>query len=238
MTTTTSSAGAVPVQRQPMLPLQLCSSDPAAIAADPARWAWEVKWDGWRAQLHVRGGRATALWSRQGRSLTAAFPDALAAAAEARPGRDAVLDCELVVLDADSRPDFAAVTARGACASPRAAARAAAEQPAVLVVFDVLALDGQDLRPQPWQSRRDLLDGLDLDTRVARSHAPQLVCPSATDDGPGLWEATRALGLEGVVAKDRRAPYAAGRQPHWVKVKHPHARDLQPGAFARRTRSA
>jgi len=154
-----------------MLPPMLCSADLHCLDADPAAWAWEVKWDGWRAQLHNASVR---LWSRQGRSLTTAFPDVLAAAAAALADRDVVLDGELVVLGADGRPDFAALCGRGGRRAERVVRQAT---PAVLVAFDLLVLDGHDLRSSPWQQRRRLLEQLGLPTQAAAG-AASLVCPT------------------------------------------------------------
>lgn len=212
-----------------MLPPMLCSADLHCLDADPAAWAWEVKWDGWRAQLHTAAVR---LWSRQGRSLTTSFPDVLAAAAGTLADRDVVLDCELVVLGADGRPDFGALCGRGGRRAERGVRQAVATTPAVLVAFDLLVLDGQDLRSSPWQQRRGLLEQLELPTQPAAGSAG-LVCPPAYDDGPALIRATHELGLEGVVAKKRSAPYTGGRSAGWVKAKHGHARDLAAANWSR-----
>lgn len=208
-----------------MLPPMLCGSDLTVLDRRPADWAWMVKADGFRAQLHTR---PVALWSRAGNALAPTFPDAVDAALAALPGVDAVLDCELVVVDENARPDFAALSARAGCQSPAAVRRARTVAPALLLAFDVLVLDGQDLRPLPWEDRHARLEGLGLDTRVMPG-APGLMYLEAHADGPALIRATHDLGLEGVVAKHRRSPYLGRRSDHWIKVKHAHARDLAGG---------
>ena len=181
-----------------------------------------VKADGFRAQLHTR---TATLWSRAGNHLGLAFADALDAALATLPDADLVLDCELVVVDDTARPDFAALSARAGCRSPAAVRRAAATAPALLLAFDVLLLDGRDLRPLPWQDRHAHLEQLGLAATVTPG-APGLAYLEAHDDGPALIRATHDLGLEGVVAKHRHSPYVGRRSDRWVKVKHSHARDL------------
>ncbi len=185
-----------------------------------------LKADGFRGQLHTR---PAALWSRAGTALAPAFPDAVDAALSALPDLDAVLDCELVVVDDAARFDFAALSAQAGCRSAAAGRRASATAPALLLAFDVLVLDGQDLRPLPWQDRHARLGQLGLGTRVAPS-ASGLVQLEAHDDGPALIRATYDLGLEGVVAKHRSSPHVGRRSDSWIKVKHAHARDLQAPA--------
>lgn len=116
----------------------------------------------------------------------------------------------------------------------------AAAAPAAQVAFDVLVLDGEDARSLSWQQRRAQLERLHLDETV-RPGLPRLLCPPYYDDGPDLVRATHELelGLEGVVAKRRSAPYVGapyvgGRSTHGVKLKYGHARDLQPGGNWRR----
>jgi hypothetical protein len=136
-----------------------------------------------------------------------------------RPGLRAV------VVDDTARPDFAALSARAGCRSAAAVRRAAATAPALLLAFDVLVLDGRDLRPLSWQDRHAHLEQLGLAATVTPG-APGLAYLEAHDDGPALIRATHDLGLEGVVAKHRHSPYVGRRSDRWVKVKHSHARDL------------
>ena len=212
-----------------MLPMQLCGTDTAPLLAEPERYRWLIKYDGFRAQLHVGSG---VLCSRQGNALAAAFPDAVEAARLALGERDVVLDCELVTLDNQARPDFEALSARSGCRG-RAAERAAARTPAVLVAFDLLVADGVDVRELPWSRRSQALQALALPQSLATG-TPALVCAPATDDGLELLAATADLRLEGCVAARRDAPYRPGRA-NWIKVKHPWARDLQAPTGWRRT---
>lgn len=210
------SAKVAPRSRPRSIPLpQLVGTD-LRLLDSRAGWVAEQKWDGWRALLDAGSGR---LFSRQGTDLTAAFPDVLAAASSLG---DLVLDGELVCLT-QGRPDFSRVSARGVCTG-RAAGRRAVSDPAVLVVWDVLRVDDDDLRPLPWTGRRRVLDGLGL---PCDPRAGGIVASTVYDDVPALLQATFELGLEGIVAKMPTSPYRSGvRSSDWCKVKHGHHRDV------------
>jgi len=179
---------------------------PTALSAP---WVLEVKWDGIRAQVRVERGRLT-LRTRPGRDATCEFPE-LAPIGEAVRGHRVILDAELVRLDTDGHPDFAAVAAR--LGGHR---HAAADPGIVLQVFDLLHFDGRTTRMLPYRERRELLAELaeQLPSQLAR------VRRTFTID-EGLVQATLDLGLEGVVAKRLDQPYRPGRRGGtWIKSKH------------------
>jgi ATP-dependent DNA ligase len=129
-------------------PLSMMTAVAAAELPDgpEGRWAWEPKFDGWRAIAFRNPGGRVQLQSRQQRSLTRYFPDVTAALAE-QLDHDVVLDGELVVA-LDGRLDFAALQRR-----LRRGAGSVVGASACLVAFDVLALDGHDLRRAPYHER-------------------------------------------------------------------------------------
>jgi bifunctional non-homologous end joining protein LigD len=129
----------------------LASSGPLP---EPDGWAFEVKFDGIRAQLRW-DGRSLCLRSRPGRNCTAAFPD-LAALADSLRRRRLLLDGELVCLDAAGRPDFASLRGAAALTWSRGANRRRA-LPATLLAFDLLHLDGRSTRALPYGERRERL---------------------------------------------------------------------------------
>lgn len=184
-----------------------------ATAADAPphgpQWVHEVKWDGMRVLVDVRGGRVT-VTSRTERDVTAAFPelDALADTYD-----DLLLDGEVVALDG-GLPSFHALTERMHVGERRRAERLARSRPVTLMVFDLLRLFGQDLTGQPWSARRALLEKLELDGRSWQ-------VPEVHDDGDVLLRVTGEQGLEGVVSKRRSAAYTPGRRSaDWRKVAH------------------
>lgn len=191
--------------------------EPMLVASGPIpagdEWALEVKWDGARAQLRSDRG-AMALRSQEGRLSTDQFPEVV----EPHTGltrHEVLLDGELVVLAEDGKPDFEALRSRLRAHADDAVRRARRDAPATLMIFDLLHLDGRSVRHLPYWRRRELLNEVEL------SHqAWQVPAHFPADDE--LSEATRDLGLEGVVAKRLTSAYVPGprRTSHWVKSKH------------------
>ncbi len=162
-------------------------------------WLFEPKWDGYRAIVTVRGGEAT-LTSRNGNDLTERFREIARAVVHAIRTPSAVLDGEVCALDESGTARFESLQS----GSGRL----------VLMVFDLLALDGEPVHDRPLAERRRLLEEL-VDPESERVR----VSP-AFEDGPALLEAAAAQGLEGVVAKRADAPYRSGRRtPEWQKLK-------------------
>jgi hypothetical protein len=192
--------------------------DVAALAGG-ARF--EPKWDGARVTAHHAGGEV-ALWSRRAADLTGAFPE-LVKAARALP-EGTVLDGEVVTW-VDGRLDFDVLLSRLSLGRQRAAV-AAREHPASLVVFDVLAARGTDLRDRGYDQRRRELEHL------ARDWAPPLsVSPMTRDRDVAVgWIRDMAdAGIEGVVVKGGSQTYRGGER-QWVKVKRHDTVDVVIGA--------
>jgi ATP-dependent DNA ligase len=163
-------------------------------------WAFEPKWDGFRA-IAFRDGSECFLQSRNGRPLSRYFPEV------DLPDGKFVLDGELVILTKDGRQDFDALQQRIHPAESRIN-RLAAETPVRFVAFDLLAEGRRKLLARPFEERRDILEGL-------------------AGDGFDLTPCTRErseaepwlLGSEGVIAKELDAPYRPGERKGMVKVK-------------------
>ena len=189
------------------------------LPADQRGWAFEPKWDGYRALGHVVGGEL-ALRSRNGVDMAGWFPE-LAGLATALGDRAGVLDGEVVALDDHGRPSFGAL-------QQRMAGRAGRRRGAAVtyLVFDLLWLDGRLLTGLPYAERRRLLEGLEV-----AGPAWQTVA-SFAGDGTALLAATREQGLEGVVAKKLQSAYVPGRRTRsWLKVKHYQRETFLVGGF-------
>jgi ATP-dependent DNA ligase len=188
----------------------------------PGGSRYELKWDGYRmAGIRVAGG--VRLWSRQGKDLTSRFPD-VQAALEAQLEIDCVLDGEVVVWTGE-KLDFGQLQLR-LVTSPAKARRMVAERPASFVVFDVLSINGVDLRSQRWTTRRRRLDLL------AENWVPPLQVSPVTDDPDEAREWLSAFGhtgVEGLVVKGAGSRYEPGRRS-WVKVKTRETIDVICGA--------
>lgn len=173
-------------------------------------FAYEFKWDGARILTTVRADGSLSLRSRLGSDVTTRYPE-LAGLGPA-VGREAILDGEVVVLEPDGTPSFAALQSR-LHLDPQKADRAARSRPVVLLLFDLLSLAGESLLDRPYETRRSLLRGLGLGG--ARWQVP----PVGTDLVTMLGIA-RERGLEGVVAKRLGSRYRPGhRSTDWVKLK-------------------
>jgi ATP-dependent DNA ligase len=163
------------------------------------------------------------LWSKSGTDLTARFPEITAAAAAAVP-EGTVLDGEVVIWVGD-RLDFGLLQRRFTSSRARLADEAR-QHPASYMVFDLLAVDGQDVRPQPLRVRRALLDEL------ARDWTPPLQrSPVTTDEqlAQQWMRQYRPAGIEGLVVKGAGTPYEPGRR-RWVKVKGRESTEVVVGA--------
>jgi bifunctional non-homologous end joining protein LigD len=166
-------------------------------------WLHELKFDGYRLQAHI-GRRGVKLLTRSGLDWTVKFGVPLASAFADLPVDDAIVDGELVAENASGAPDFNAL--QDALATGRTAGM-------VFYAFDLLYLDGRDLRPLPLVQRKEALAGL-----IA---APGCIRLSEHFDVEGmrLLRHVCRLGLEGVVSKRTDAPYRSGRGKTWIKTK-------------------
>jgi bifunctional non-homologous end joining protein LigD len=191
---------------------------------DGDNWAFEVKWDGVRAIAFVEGGRMR-LASRKGNDITPRYPE-LRELGRALGARDAVLDGEVVAFDADGRPSFQRLQRRMHLTSESHVRRLAQSDPVVYVIFDLLFLDGRSLMALAYEERRERLRELELSGRTWQTPAHHV------GDGAALLEASRAQGLEGIVAKRLDCPYIPGRRsPGWVKVKNFRRLDVVIGGW-------
>jgi len=156
-------------------------------------WLYEVKLDGFRGMLYVEDGRGR--FSSKTMRPMPRFRDLAAALARELAGYEAILDGELIVM-AEGGPDFRALLFhRGVTA---------------YAAFDLLWLDGRDLRPLPLWRRKKALQKL-----IART---SIGFVEHTDD-PRLYDSATRMDLEGIVAKRRSDPY--GPETEWLKIKYP-----------------
>ena len=186
-----------------LAPRFIVPCQPTLRAAPPRGpgWVHEVKFDGYRVQVHKAGWRARLL-SRHGHDLTDRSPEVARAVASLQ-AESAILDGELVALNDDGLPDFRSLLHR------------AQDAPLAVWLFDLLDLNGRDVRTLPLEERRQRLQEL---LRGQTPNAP-LRFSESFDDPERLLAAADDLGLEGVVSKRLDAPYRSGRRAEWVKVK-------------------
>ncbi len=180
-----------------------------SLPHDEDNYAFEVKWDGVRSIAYVEGGRAR-FESRLGPALGSTA---------------AVLDGEIVAFEGE-RPSFERLQRRMHVSNERAVRRLMGEVPVVYVIFDLLWLEGHSTLALPYRERRKLLDEL-------APQGPSWQTPAAHEGGgTALLDATKSLGLEGVVAKRLESVYEAGRRSRaWLKVKNHNSQEFVIGGW-------
>lgn len=185
----------------------------ATIAALQRRgWEFSVKWDGTRALILLTEGTVRII-NRRLRDVTYRYPDLV----DALSGLDveALIDGEIVVLDEDGCSDFAAAHKRDAQENIRSARQLAQSVPVQFAAFDILELDGCNMRTVHHGARHKLLYGLQ-----DQLEGTPIMFPPTSTDGTTMWQLVQARCLEGLVAKSLGSSYIPGkRSKSWVKIK-------------------
>ena len=191
---------------------------------DEEAYGFEVKWDGIRTVLFCDHGHLH-LQGRNFSDFTPRYPEVRELARELR-ARRLVLDGEVVAFDDEGRPSFERLQARMHLASDSAVKRRMRDTPVTYVIFDLLYLEGRSTMPLPYEDRREVLEALELEGPAWRTPAYH------HGEGTALLEATRELGIEGVVAKRLDSPYEPGRRTSgWIKVKNVCLQDVVIGGW-------
>jgi bifunctional non-homologous end joining protein LigD len=194
------------------------------VPPDGDDWAFEIKWDGVRALAYCEDG-ALRISSRRGEDASHRYPE-LAGMPEALGGRPAILDGEVVAFDAAGKPSFQTLQRRMGLSRPETIKRRSVEVPVSFVAFDVLHLDGVSVIGEPYERRRELLAGLELDGDCWRAPAHRI------GEGQAFLDAARAQGLEGIVCKRLGCPYRPGRRsPDWLKIRARLSQELVVGGY-------
>jgi len=191
-------------------PVEPMKASLGSLPPDDEHWAYEIKWDGYRSLAFVADG-ATRLQSSNLIDVTAKYPE-LAEFARSVNAESAIVDGELVVLDAEGRPSFELM-----------------QQHATQVafyIFDVLSVDGHDTIALPYEQRRELVSGL------VEAGSNWMVPVHRVGDGAALLKATADRKLEGVMAKRLGSVYTPGkRAPNWRKVKNRRKVEVVIGGY-------
>ncbi len=179
-----------------------------AVEAPPegARWLHEIKHDGYRLQVRVDLGEVR-LFTRSGLEWTDRFAS-IGREAASLPASSTILDGEVCLVGPDGRASFGGL---------QDALSRGWDQLLTYYAFDLLWLDGEDLRQLPLERRKALLQGLLSRRRLKDPHIQ--FCDHLSGAGAALLSECGRLGLEGVVSKLRDAPYTSGRSRNWCKVK-------------------
>ena len=182
------------------------------VPPDPQDWAFEFKWDGVRA-LGYWDGRELRLESRNQLDITRRYPE-LAALGPALGRKPAIIDGEILALDADGRPSFSRLQQRMHAEGADNIRRLMDRVPVWYVLFDVLWADGRSTMDLPYVERRRILEGLSV------AGPAWQITPSHVGQGSSMLHAAEVNRLEGIVAKRLDSTYEPGRRsPNWRKIK-------------------
>jgi len=191
---------------------------------DDPNWLFEIKWDGYRAVSFIENGNVR-LVSRNQNDLTPRYPE-LRDLPKYIKAQSAVLDGEVVVLDEQGRSSFSLMQQRtgirthGRQASPRH------DLPILYYVFDLIYLDGYDLRRVTLQERKRVLKEILTTGEIVRysDHYPG-------EQGRALFDVAKQKGLEGILAKKRNGCYEERRTSEWLKIKITQTIDCVVGGY-------
>jgi bifunctional non-homologous end joining protein LigD len=181
-----------------------CLPSPAKAPPAGPEWIHEIKHDGFRIMAR-RDGTGVRLVSRNGHDFTSRFP-LVVAAVTSLPAHSFLIDGEAIVTDDGGLAVFDLIRRQRHGAA------------AVLCAFDLIELEGEDLRRAPIEYRKGKL------AKLVRTPQPGIALNEYFEgDGDIVFQHACKLGCEGIVSKRLGSHYRSGRSPHWVKVKNPKA---------------
>jgi bifunctional non-homologous end joining protein LigD len=195
-----------------------CLATLADKAPQSDNWIHEIKFDGYRLQARLDNGKVKLL-TRRGLDWTRKF-STIAEAIATLPAKAALIDGELVVEGDDGVSSFSLL---------QQDLKDGRHDRMVLYAFDLLYLDGNDLKPQPLHARKQALARL---LSKARKGYPLRLSESLTEPGPTLLKHACRMGLEGIVSKLADAAYHSGRGRDWIKTKCSDRQELVVAGFA------
>jgi bifunctional non-homologous end joining protein LigD len=190
---------------------------------DGADWVFEIKWDGYRAVAFLENGKVR-LVSRNQNELTSRYPE-LKDLAQSVKAKNAIIDGEVVALDKEGRPSFSLMQQRTGFRPGGRRGPSNAGVPVLYYAFDLLYLDGYDLRRLTLVERKKKLAAVLTPGDSVRfsDHYER--------EGKALFEIAREKGLEGILAKKRDSVYQERRSSEWLKIKIRHRVECVIGGY-------
>jgi bifunctional non-homologous end joining protein LigD len=195
----------------------------ATSAFDDPDWLFEIKWDGYRAVSFIENS-SLRLVSRSQNDLTAQFSE-LSIVPQFVKAQRAILDGEIVALDGEGRPSFSLMQQRTGFKSGQRRLQRHEGVPITYYAFDLLYLDGFDLRRIGLEQRKQLLQDTIKNSHIIR------FSDHFAEKGLDLFEAAKQRGLEGILAKKRSSAYEEKRSRDWLKIKITQRQECVIGGY-------
>ena len=196
-------------------PMLATLSETAPTGGD---WVYEIKWDGVRALAFLENGTVRFV-GRKGTPIDRQYPE-LSVLPHSVKAESAILDGEIAAIDETGRPSFERLQPRIMASDPNAIAAMARSRPVIFFAFDLLYLNGEDLRGVALEDRKRMLG------EVLGASPVAAISEHFHSDPQALLDAARARGFEGIVAKRLSSRYQPMRSKEWVKIKINHEQDF------------
>lgn len=190
---------------------------------DDQNWLFEIKWDGYRAVSFIQNGKVR-LVSRNQNDLSGRYPE-LQQLPNFVNAKNAILDGEVVALDEQGRPSFSLMQQRTGIRQHGRQAAPRRDLPIMYFVFDIIYLDGYDLRRVNLDDRKKILRDVLRDGGIVR------YSDHYSGQGIALFNAAKEKGLEGIIAKKRNSCYEERRTREWLKIKITQTVDCVIGGY-------
>jgi bifunctional non-homologous end joining protein LigD len=207
----------MPTKIRPML------ATPIDEPFDNPAWLFEIKWDGYRAIGFIEDS-AVRLVSRNQNDLTGQFAE-LRELPKFVKARNAIFDGEIVAIDEQGRPSFSLMQQRTGFQPGKRRLPGREGVPILYYAFDLLYLDGYDLRRVALEKRKELLQSVLESGEIVR------FSDHYSEKGRELFEVARQRGLEGILAKKRDSPYQEERTRDWLKIKITQRQECVIGGY-------
>ncbi|HEX3738311.1 MAG TPA: non-homologous end-joining DNA ligase, partial [Terriglobales bacterium] len=186
-------------------------------------WLFEIKWDGYRAVAFIEHGKVR-LVSRNQNELTARYPE-LKDLPQFIKAKSAIVDGEVVALDAEGKPSFSLMQQRTGFRPHGKRSAPKADVPVLYYAFDLIYLDGEDWRRMPLEERKRKL------AEIVRPGDALRYSDHFEEHGKALFDIAQKKGLEGIVAKRRTSCYEERRSSDWLKIKIRHTLECVVGGY-------
>ena len=188
--------------------IEPCIPSPVKRAPTSADWIYELKMDGYRLMVRRHEDKVR-IYSRRGADFTLRFPRIVEAVRRLKV-KSVLLDGEGIVYDQNGMPSFDLIHSKQY------------DREVSLVAFDLLELDGDEVRRRPLLDRKARLAKLIAKARDGIEYGEHI-----DGDGSDIFKAACRLGHEGIVAKRKDLPYESGRSKRWLKIKNPDSPAVQ-----------